>query len=111
MVNGTGRSRPEAAQNSSDPPQNVNFLKLFFLFFVNLSRGQTSDKISLNQLKATISHAVRKCQIIQFVREYHTVQLSIEGIILKNRGQIEGILKGKKKRAKSVFLCPVFKGS
>ena len=34
------------------------------------TRGQTSDKISLNQLKARISHAVRECHIIQFVREY-----------------------------------------
>ena len=47
-------------------------------------RGQTSVKISLNQLKARISHAVRECQIIQFVREYQKIPPYFEGFSSQN---------------------------
>ena len=50
-------------------------------------RGQTSDKISLNQLKARISHAVRECQIIQFVREYQKLPPYFESYTSENNAR------------------------
>ena len=46
-------------------------------------RGQTSDKISLIQLKPRISHAVRECQKIQFVREYYKLPPILKAFLVK----------------------------
>ena len=54
----------------------------------NSTRGQTSDKISLYQLKARIYHAVRECQIIQYVREYQKLRPYFEGFSSPNNAKM-----------------------